>query len=180
MPTKTPKKKVAKKAIINKKRLSAEQELFCQLYAGNHVKELFGNATRSYMEAYGYNSRIQSVREQIDEQYQLKDRGFSAEIKSLESKIKSIEGSARTAGNRMFTIVSISNRVNEIMDSMIRDDFNDREMLYTIGQRYDLASKIAAIREYNQLKKRIQKDPPAQVGPISIQISPDVLNKMGL
>lgn len=180
MKTKTPKKKATKKATKTLKKLSPEHELFCQLYVGNHNRDLFGNATRCYMEAYGFNERVSNIRNQISQLAQDRDRGYTTEVKALEANIKSIETSARTAGNRLFTNVYIRARVDSLMDSMITEEFYDREMLYVAGQRFDLASKVAAMREFNALKKRISKDPPATVGPITIQISPDVLNKMGL
>lgn len=178
MTTKTPKKKTAKKIV--KKNLSPEQELFCQLYVGNHNRDLFGNATRCYMEAYGFNERIAEIRDEVVRVTETGGRGYTSELRHLEAKIKSIEGSAKTAGNRLLTIIHIRSRIDGLMDSMITEEFYDREMLYVAGQRFDLASKVAAMREFNALKKRITKDPPATVGPITIQISPDVLNKMGL
>lgn len=177
MTTKTPKKKATKKT---QKRLSPEQELFCQLYVGNHDRDLFGHGTKCYMQAYGHNQRIEEMQDQIHVLEQERERGYTAEVKSLESDIKRAEKSARSRASQLLALVSIRGRIDELMDSMISEEFYDREMLYVATQRFDLASKVAAMREFNALKKRITKDPPATVGPITIQISPDVLNKMGL
>lgn len=181
MPKKTPKKKAAKKAVKTpKKRLSPERELFCQLYVGTHDRDLFGHGTKCYLEAYGHNQRIEEMHNQIHELEQARERGYTAKVKSLESDIKRAEKSARSRASQLLATVSIRARIDELMDSMITEEFYDREMLYVASQRFDLASKVAAMREFNALKKRITKDPPATVGPITIQISPDVLNKMGL
>lgn len=171
---KTPKKKSAAKTLG----LNAEQELFCVLYTGHHNRDLFSNATRCYMEAYGHNARVDSIRKKMVEIQNNKDPGYTIQLKTLEAEIKSIEGSAKTAGNRLLTLVHIRGRIDSLMDKMISDEFNDREMQWVITQRFDLPSKVAAMREYNALKKRITKDPPPAIGPITIQIAPEVAAKI--
>lgn len=170
---KSPIKKTGQKA----KRLNTEQELFCVLYTGHHNRELFGNATRCYMEAYGRNLEIQELRNEIENLTLERERGYTTEVKTLEAKVKSIEQSSRNAGNRLCTNPNIRARIDKFMDSMISDEFNDREMQFVISQRYDLASKVAAMREYNALKKRI-KESGTHTGPITIHIAPEILAKM--
>lgn len=174
------KKKAGGKTLDKKtKALSSEKELFCILYTGHHNRDLFGNATRSYMEAYLLNERIEDIQEQIEELRNNKDRGYTIDVKNLESKIKSIESGARSSAYRLLTTTHIRARIDALMDSMISDEFNDREMQYVISQRFDLASKVAAMREYNALRKRIAKDDPV-VGPINIHIAPEMAAKLGL
>lgn len=180
MPTKTPKKKAAKKAVKTPKKLSPEQALFCILYTGHHNRDLFGNASRCYLQAYGHGERIEEIRKEIEEVSEEGGRGYTARLRALDAQIKSIESSSRTRGSQLLTISHIRGRIDSLMDSMISDDFNDREMQFVISQRYDLASKVAAIREYNSLKKRITKDPPATVGPVTINIAPSIAAKLGL
>lgn len=170
---KSPKKKVD----VKNKKLSTERELFCILYTGHHNRDLFGNATRCYLEAFGHNERIESLKNEIVQVRKIKDRGYTTVIADLEADIKSIEASGRSASARLLATASIRAHVDELMDSMISDEFNDREMQYVITQRHDLASKVAAMREYNALKKRI-KDAGTQTGPITIHIAPEILAKM--
>lgn len=177
-------KKVAKKAggktsQKKTKALSAEQELFCSLYTGHHNRDLFGNATRSYLEAFGYNKRIEDIEKQIEDLESAKPSGYTIQVKSFEKQAKRVEKSARSLGSLLLTKMGIRGRIDTLMDAMISDEFNDREMQYVITQRYDLASKVAAMREYNALKKRIAKDSPT-VGPITIQIAPEMAGKFGL
>lgn len=158
------------------KKLSTEQELFCVLYTGHHNRDLFGNATRCYMEAFGYNERIKDIQDQIDEAETNKERGYTVVVRGMEKKMKQVEKSARSLASLLLTKVGIRVRIDSLMDSMISDDFNDREMQYVITQRYDLASKVAAMREYNALKKRI-KEAGQQTGPITIHIAPEIAAK---
>ncbi|RUV40028.1 MULTISPECIES: hypothetical protein [unclassified Mesorhizobium] len=67
------KSKTKKKAASKPRKLTQKQELFCRYYTQNRA--LFGNATHSYAEAYGYDldklSRDDAVFEEwTDEQGQ--------------------------------------------------------------------------------------------------------------
>lgn len=172
-------KKTPKKVSTKEKNLSSERELFCVLYTGHHNRDLFGNGTRCYLEAFGHNERIDTLRKEIVEALRIKNLGYTTVVKNLEASIKSIESSGRSASARLLATVSIRARIDKLMDSMITDEFNDREMQYVITQRYDLASKVAAMREYNALKKRV-KEAGAQTGPITIHIAPSIAAKLGL
>lgn len=170
-------KKTPKKVSTKEKHLSSEQELFCILYTGHHNRDLFGNATRSYMESYNLNSEIEELKKEIQELQTFRDTGYTVKVKTIELRIKSVEASARSCSNRLLTKANIRRRIDELMDLMVENNFNDRELQFAISQRYDLPSKVAAIREYNALKKRI-KEAGTQTGPITIHIAPEILAKM--
>jgi len=90
-------------------------------------KEFFGNGVASYVEAYSIN---------------LQKRGAYA--------------SARTGAYRLLTNADILKRIDELMEIYINDQVVDKELAFVIVQKAELSAKVAAIREYNQLRSRIK------------------------
>lgn len=106
-------------------KLNINQELFCQLFATE--KEFMGNGVQSYIEAYNINTS--------------RPGAYNA---------------ARASANRMLTNVAICARITELIDLNGFNDMNiDKQLLFTANQCADLSSKVAAVREYNKLKKRV-------------------------
>lgn len=143
-------------------------ELFCWLYAGYHNRDLFGNGTRCYMQAYGYNAKIIEIRKQIDKLLNgsgkdsvtgrvVRAEGYSVEVDKLEREIKGMENSARALAAELLAKVSIRQRADYLVDTYITDEHSDRELQYVILQRFDLNSKVQAIKERNRLKDRGSK-----------------------
>lgn len=91
-------------------------------------KEFFGNGVASYVEAYHINLQK-----------------------------KGAYNSARANASILLTNHSILDRIREIMDIEINDLMVDKELAFVIKQDAEFSSKVAAIREYNQLKGRIIK-----------------------
>lgn len=91
-------------------------------------KEFFGNGVASYVEAYNKD---------------LRKKGTYA--------------SSRTMAYKLLTKADILARIREIMDIYINDEVVDKELAFVIKQNAELSAKVAAIREYNQLKGRITK-----------------------
>jgi phage terminase small subunit len=90
-------------------------------------KEFFANGTESYSEAYG-----------ID----LTEPGSYNTCKSNAYKL--------------LTNTYILEYINELLDlAGLNDSFVDKQLTFVITQNADMGSKVAAIREYNKLKKRI-------------------------
>lgn len=129
-------------------------ELFCWLYAGYHNKNLFGNGTRCYMQAFGYNQEILKLNEKIEELQQDKPRGYTTEIKTSDRRKSQLRNIASVEGAGVLAKPSVRERVDFLLDQYLTHDFMDRELLFTAAQRNDLNSKVAAIREYNRLKER--------------------------
>lgn len=90
-------------------------------------KEFFGNGVQSYVEAYNIN---------------LQKKGAYA--------------AARANASQLLTKTNILKRIDELMDIYINDQVVDKELAFVILQKSELSSKVAAIREYNQLKQRIK------------------------
>jgi len=151
-------KKVPGEAVLK----NPKHELFCWVYAGYHNARLFGNGTQSYMQAYGYNSEIDKINEKIEIIRAKKGKkdavtGEDVGITVLEAKIKSIKHVAQTLAYDLMTKKPIRQRIDYLLSSYITHDHGDRELQFVILQRNDLASKVAAIREYNRLKERGNK-----------------------
>jgi len=142
------KKHVIKKKKLSETKLTPEQELFCQCYVGYHDKELFSNKTRSFIYAYGRTERYNELLE-------LKNSNPSATTRAA---FKKFENLCAKGGSDLFRNTQIVDRVNKLFDSLYNNDHVDRELSYTITQRYDLASKVQAIREFNRISNRIKKN----------------------
>lgn len=135
-------------------------ELFCWLYVGYHSRSLFGNGTQCYLEAYGGNKEIEELDDEIVSLRELKEKGYTAEVARCEARILSLQRTAKTNGNRLLSKAVISKRCDFLLRSLCNNEFMDQELSYVAGQRHDLASKVAAIREYNSMKNRSKKEDP--------------------
>ena len=111
---------------IKKERtLNLQQEEFCKLYATD--RDFFGNGALSYAKAYGINLERKGA-------YNL----------------------CAASASRMLINANILKRINEYLDIEGFNDENvDRQHLFLINQDADLKTKMAAIKEYNALKKRV-------------------------
>ncbi len=79
-----------------------------------------------------------------------------------------------SGASRLLKSPKISSRVNEILKLVMNDAIVDNELGYVIAQKSDLNSKVAAIREYNKLKKRVSD---LQINDIKVLVLPNVLLK---
>lgn len=112
------------------KRLTPKQELFCQLYSSD--KEFFGNGVESYAEAFDIDISLPG-------QYNV----------------------AKVGAYRLLTTPYVLERINKLLElGPLNDTSVDKQLGFVIAQNADLGSKVAAIREYNKLKKRINDKLP--------------------
>jgi hypothetical protein len=88
-------------------------------------REFFGNATQSYCLAYGINPEDKDAY-----------RG------------------AKSSAFNLLTNPDITERISDLLRD-VNEQVVDEELGYVIRQRYELPSKIAAIREWNKIKGRI-------------------------
>lgn len=64
---------------------------------------------------------------------------------------------AMAAASRLLRDVNILARINEILElGELNDGFVDKQLNFVITQNSDLSGKVAGIREYNRLKKRVE------------------------
>lgn len=114
------------------KELNLKQVKFCELYASD--VEFFGNGTQAYIEAYDIDI----------------------------TKSKGVYAAARSSAHNLLTNPNILTKINELLESAtLNDEFVDKQIAFLITQNADFGAKMSAIKEYNQLKKRINSQPPA-------------------
>jgi hypothetical protein len=112
-------------------KLNPKQEEFCQLYV-NGDRELFGNGTQCYLEVYGRTDK---------------------EGKKMSYMV------AAAAASRELKKVNVIERINGLLEMGGFNDENvDKQHLFLINQHADFKTKLGAIREYNELKKRMSKN----------------------
>lgn len=157
-------------------------ELFCKLYAGHEGMNFFGNGTRCYMLAFGYNEDVVKLREQANAIAEKRERGFTTKVQMIILRVKAKEKIAAVEASGLLAKPNISERVDFLMDNISNNEnFADRELAFVMGQRHDLASKVSAIRHFDDKKGRIVKrlDVTSDGEPIkSIEIvSPPAVDK---
>lgn len=92
-------------------------------------EELLGNGTMAYAEAYNFKKEGNWYR------------------------------SCMVSASRLLRSVKISQRINELLKIYLDDNLVDTELAYVVSQKADLSSKVAAIREYNRLRRRVDESP---------------------
>lgn len=115
-----------------------------EIFCQNFVlkEEFLGNGTRAYADAYG-----------IDQE------GNWWKV-------------CASGASRLLKSIKISNRINAILKVIMNDAIVDNELGYVIAQKSDLNSKVAAIREYNKLKKRVSD---IQINDVKVLVLPSAL-----
>jgi hypothetical protein len=109
-------------------KLNLKQEEFCKLYVLAD-KDFFGNGVAVYVEVY----------------------------KPDKTK-KNWYKSACVRASQLLSSLKVCNRINELLEEGgLNDQFIDKQLLFLATQHADFGAKIAAIKEYNQLKTRITK-----------------------
>ncbi len=154
-----------------------QQELFCVLYTSNSTPRFFGHGQNCYAEAYGHQPLVDALElakdtprgqrtKSMPEQYK-KILGKSPDemtTNQLDARRKSTLNTCRSLASRLLTNDNIKARCAHLLDSFLSNEVMDRELAFVAVQRNDLASKVMAIRHYNEIRKRVTKDPdgPAQ------------------
>lgn len=176
MATKTPTKKPKKAAGAKKEKgLTVQQELFCHFYTIND--DLRGNATHAYAEAFGYKLDDMSDDDQVWEEYDSETGRGHGKIIEKSTRAKAINACAVQA-SYLLRNHKIQKRKEEMLNTLLRDDYVDSRLAKWIQDDREPATSIAGIREYNKLKKRIDDSP--NTGPITIHIAPSIAAKLGL
>ncbi len=146
--------------------LTLKQEAFCRYYTQNDA--LFGNATLSYAEAYGFdldNDRKDDAKYKCTDgaiaheyEFELMDKGedkFRSAKKIEDSTHDRNYDYCSKAGSRLMRNGKIDARVIELLNEIMTNDVVDAEIAKVMKQSRDLPSKMRAIGEYNKLKQRI-------------------------
>lgn len=130
-----------------------KHELFCYLYAGHHNRNLFGNGTRCYEVAYGYDKRELELMDEIEEIREAHEKGYTVEITKREQAVERLLKVCQVESSTLLSKPIIRERCSFLTSKLFSDNYADEELAYTIGQRFDLASKVAAIKEYNRKRE---------------------------
>ena len=83
---------------------------------------------------------------------------------------------ARACASRLLTNANILSRINELLDIFITNEIVDKNLGLVILQNADFHAKVAAIKEYNQLKNRITQKIEAKIGILDINQLLDDIN----
>lgn len=82
--------------------------------------------------------------------------GVMAYAEAYDIDLKKHYNTAKVNASQLLTKTNILNRINEIFESRgLNDQFVDKQLEKLITQDADFKTKVSAIKEYNQLKKRI-------------------------
>lgn len=83
--------------------------------------------------------------------------GFQAYVEAYNVEPKGYKA-AMVSASRLLSDAKILRRINELLELRgLNDTFVDKQLELLITQNSDYKSKVAAIREYNSLKSRVQK-----------------------
>jgi hypothetical protein len=161
--------------------LTPKQERFCQNYTQNY--SLFGNATSSYADAYGFELDDMPTN---DGKYITKTGIVATEAEILDMEkgdellrfAKQVEKSTyqknydycSKAGSRMRRNGKIQERCRELLNEFMIDKVIDARLTEII-LKGDNSDSIRAIQEFNKLRQRIvdKKDITSGGKPITIQ-----------
>ena len=143
--------------------LTPKQEAFCRNYT--QIRSLFGNATLSYAEAYGYDLdnapkddgiyRLIDGREFPEYLYVDLPTDEKSGAKLIQSCTHTkMESTCASAGSRLLRNVKIDERITKLLNEMMNDDVIDARLTEIALNGKDQDS-INAIKEYNKLKQRI-------------------------
>lgn len=130
-----------------------KQDTFCFYYASGNSSEHFGNATKSYAIAYGFQEKIKKLEEELVVIPYSKE----ADRKEKRQAIKKLENICSTSGARLLRNVRIIAESGKYLDKLFDNSHMDRELARAATQNKDIASKVAAIREFNRVKNRVEE-----------------------
>lgn len=146
-------KKTKVKTEEKPKRIDPRWELFGTLFASGTNRNTFNNALRSYAIAYDYEPKIDKLKEELTLIPYSRDK----ERKEKREEILRIENVCKTCGAKLLTNAIILEIVNRIYKESFTEVEADNQLNKAMKQDKDYASKVAAVREFNRLKNRVEE-----------------------
>lgn len=145
--------------------LNPRRILFCQYFVFNDL--LRNNATFCYGEAYDFH-----LDELPNDDAKYKGTGKNREMVEASTYSKACNTCA-VNGLRLLRNTKIQEYLVKLRNIWLSDDIVDSELAKVISQNEDYAPKVAAIKEYNKLRKRTDPDnlPPGESVVQYIQIN---------
>lgn len=145
--------------------LNVEEEIFCQYYVLN--AETRRNAFRSYLKATGKEEELEKAPQDdaIYENDDVMDEEGENDVKKPLGRGKCIQASTfdrmnstlRSEASRFVAKPNIQKRIYELLNSLLKDEIVDAELVKVISQDEELSPKVRAIEEYNKLRQRTTK-----------------------
>lgn len=137
---------------LAEKPLTMHQELFCNFYVKNEWAR--GNATRSYARAYYPN--IDNLSKEAMWSEADPETGVKTLIKQSDSS-KAWE-CCEASGPRMLGNVRVNERISQLLLEYVDNDVADMRLKHWMMQDHEPRVSLEAIKHYNDLKKRIDKN----------------------
>lgn len=131
-----------------------QRELFCELFTTNTLPYYWGHGQNCYSFAFGYDDRIQDIRDLIDGPS--KNRKGKSKAKLIK-EISKLQRTATSCAHRLLIDADIKLRCGHLMDKLAEHKIVDRELLYIIQQRVDLDVKARAIEHHDKRTARIRE-----------------------
>lgn len=139
---------MTKTAAKTEQGLNLQQEEFCKLYTNAEAidREVFGNGVQCYLAVYG-------------------PEHLAKYKKHMKYEV------AIAASSRLLSKVKVIERINNLLEEGGFNDVNvDRQHLFLINQHSDLRTKMAAIKEYNAVKKRVDSKLTLELSGVEISV----------
>ncbi len=138
---------MAKIQTDKQRKLTPQQELFCQFYTQNEA--LFGNGTLCYAEAYSFDldslsRKCPDADHSEAETHQCSPSAYDLAYQTCSSN-----------GSRLLRSAKVQACITKLLNEMLRDEVVDSQLAKLILQDEKSEAKIAAIREYNKIRNRI-------------------------
>lgn len=152
---KTPKKKGKKVKVTwnPNEKLTLSEEMFCLYYV--KIEETRRNAVRSYDAAYDKKLEEKPTDDAVYELVPSDVEGAPPERKLVQaSSYDRCYQVCGVEGHKLLKKPKINQRIIQILNEMMTDEFVDAELVKVISQDADLRPKVAGIAEYNKIKKR--------------------------
>ena len=100
--------------------------------------------------------RLNPKQELFCQLYASDEEFFGNGVKSYMMAYQTLDyNTAKVEASKFLTKPNILDRINELMDIVINDIVVDKELAFVIKQKDNLSAKVAAIKEYNNLKGRV-------------------------
>lgn len=137
--------------------LNVEEEIFCQFYVLN--AETRRNAFRSYIKATGKEEELEKAPQDDAIYEEIEDtKGNFTKGKLIQSStFDRLNSVYRSEASRFVAKPNIQKRIYELLNTLLKDEIVDAELVKVISQDEELSPKVRAIEEYNKLRQRTTK-----------------------
>lgn len=151
----TPKKKKEKDPSFDASKpikKNINQERFCFFYASGKNMDTFGNAYKSYVAAFGFQEKLNKANEELT----VIPYNHETKRKEKRQEIQRMENSCRSNASHLLTNHNIIARCDHLLLQLYSEQNADSSLAWAMAQTKDVASKVAAVREFNRVRNRVK------------------------